>query len=263
MRVPRFLLSSAAIACCLSLPAAAEPTIAELDQRIRALEASVQTLTQLLQAQQAAPAASVASTESSGATAATPSAYQMGALYLDVFTQKFSRDEYRSMRNDPAKLPNGPKGVPNGSAIIAAPEEFSYGGFSAESSLAGFQKADALVSVQWSGSFFVDQPGDHTFSLNLKKQANFGVFGCRSVLRVSDEVVADVMGYYGGNGKEQIDTAQSTKTLTSGVYNFSLWTSCLREDDRAFDLIATTISLAAPGDRAPKPIPPERFGVQP
>lgn len=53
MRVPHFILSSAAFVCCLSLPALAEPTNAELDQRLRAVEGNISAILELLKAQQA------------------------------------------------------------------------------------------------------------------------------------------------------------------------------------------------------------------
>lgn len=256
---------TASIAVMLTATTAfAEPTIEELDMRMRAMENTMQSILELLQDQQAtetSPAAAPAS-ETVQVPAAVPAGYQMGALYLDVFTRKFSGQEYGLMEYDPSKLPDGPEGVPAGSAIIAAPVTFEYGSFGEEAALNGFRKADALVGVQWFGTLFVKNAGAHTFALNLKREEARGAATCRSVLRVSDKVVADVMAEYNGPG-EQIDTAQSTQTLETGAYNFSLWTNCLRTREEGFDIISTTISLAAPGDRAPKPISPEQFGVQP
>lgn len=256
-------LTASVAAMLAATTAIAEPTIEELDVRMRAMENNMQSILELLQAQQGigtSPAAAP-SNKTTEAPAAVPAGYQMGAIYLDVFTRKFADIEYNQMGSNPDKLPEGPQGVPSGSALIAAPADFKYGSFSEEASLAGFRKADALVGVQWFGTFFVNQRGDHTFALNLKREEQPGAATCRSVLRVSGKVVADVLARY-NSSNEQVDTAQSTQTLDVGAYDFSLWTNCMRTREQGFDIISTTISLAAPGDRAPKPIPPEQFGVQ-
>lgn len=258
---------TASVAALLTATTAfAEPTIEELDMRMRAMENTMQSILELLQEQQAtgtSPAAA-SSNDTAEAPAAVPAGYQMGGLYLDVFTRVFAdNNEYVGMLYDPKKLPNGPVGVPAGSALIKAPNSFDYGAFGEESALSGFRQADALVGVQWSGVLQIEEDGEHTFLVQIKKNGRSSATTCRSVLRVSDKVVADALADYSGGG-EQVDMAQSTQTLAKGIYDFSLWTNCqLQKDARGFDSIVTTVGLAAPGDRAPKPIPPERFGVQP
>jgi len=264
MRKLSLFVSAAVVGLQCGVPAHAEPTIAELDQRVRALENTVQTMLELLEAQQngavsavAAPAAS-----SEAASPAVPAGYQMGALYLDVFTMKFSRDEEIAMRGTPVKLPDGPQGVPVGSANVKTPGSFDYGAFVAEPSLAGFKNADAIVGVQWSGFLEIRNPGPHVFSLQLKKEQG-RLQSCRSVLRVAGKVVADSLGDYNEGYDEQVDVDQSTEELTTGLYEFSLWTTCSRYPTDAFAIVSTSLAMAAPGDRAPKPISPEQFGVQP
>jgi hypothetical protein len=139
----------------------AEPTIEELDMRMRAMENTMQSILELLQEQQASNGAlSSAPTDANeDVVAATPVGYQMGALYLDVFTTRVSEDQVKKMRYDPSLLPDGPVGVPSGSALINAAEAFAYGAFTNEAALSSFADADALVSVQWFGSLEITEAG--------------------------------------------------------------------------------------------------------
>ncbi|WP_146038019.1 hypothetical protein [Tabrizicola aquatica] len=256
---------TASIAAMLTATTAmAEPTIEELDMRMRAMENTMQSILELLQEQQAtgtSPAVAP-SNDSAEAPAAVPAGYQMGALYLDVFTRTFSNNEYTDMFYNPGKLPDGPMGVPSGSAISKVGGAFSFGAFSEEATLSQFSKADALVGVQWSGVIEIEEEGPHTISIQLKKGSK-SVGSCRSVLRLSGKIIADAKGDYRGDNDEQIDVAQTTQDLTTGLYDFSLWTTCVNNRENAMQVVSTEVSIAAPGDRAPKPISPERFGVQP
>jgi len=240
------------------------PTNEELDLRMRAMESTMQTMLELLQAQQGAVATTAGATTTAAeeTPAPAPAGYQMGGLYLDVFTRTFSKDAYGDMYFDPSKLPDGPNGVPVGSVLIKSPDTYRWGAFVKEAALAGFKDADALVGVQWSGVLEVLKAGPHTISIQLKK-GNKSVGSCRAVLRLSSKIVADAKGTYKGNNDEQIDVAQSTQELTPGLYDFSIWTTCVGDRDNSLEVVSTDLRMAAPGDRAPKPIALERFGVQP
>lgn len=255
---------TASVAALLTASTAfAEPTIEELDMRMRAMENTMQSILELLQEQQSANAAPTATPAPEGTEMpVVPAGYQMGAIYLDVFTKPITDDELYQLRADPAKLPSGPNGVPSGSVLIKPTGSFSYGAFTKEASLAPFADADALVSVQWFGVLEIKAAGEHTIAIQLKK-GNDDVGTCRSVLRLSGTVVADAKGNYGFTSREQVDVAQSTQELSPGLYDFSLWTTCAGSRDNALKVVTTEISVAAPGDRAPKPISPDRFGVQP
>lgn len=262
MRVPRFLLSSAAIACCLSLPALAEPTNAELDQRVRALEEAVETLTQLLQAQQAGAKADGGSTETGDTASATPLGYQMGAVFLDVYVLPMSSQDDDLFRDDPGHLPNSPVGVPSGSAMIKASDGFRFGDFRKDPTLAPYANATGLTQVRWSGSILIQEDGPHTFLMQLKRdkgnRLNQGT--CRTTLRVADKTIIDIKAKY-RTYDDQVDAGQSTEELVAGMYDFSIWQNCWSPG--SYDQNSLVLSVAAPGDRSPKPIPPERFGVQP
>ena len=264
-RTTRIVLALAALLTATT--AVAGPTVEELDQRMRAMEGTMQSILELLQAQQTAGGAPTSAPAAAAADAPTtaPAGYQMGALYLDVYTKTFQKSEYSAMRNDPSALPNGPQGVPVGSVLIKPPANFGYGAFLKEQELASYRTVAANLSVQWSGVLLIQKAGEYNFSVQLKKTGNAGAYTCRSVLRISDKIVADAKGNYHGNlWHDQVDVAQSTQALTEGVYEFSLWNTCLRDnDDDVFDRISTSIMVAAPGYRAPKPISPEQFGVQP
>lgn len=265
MRELSLFVSAAVVSLQCGVPAHAEPTIAELDQRVRALENTVQTMLELLEAQQngavsavAAPAAS-----SEAASPAVPAGYQMGALYLDVFTAEVSKSERETMYRDPAMLPDGPNGAPVGSAIVELGVSFDYGALLKQPELAGFSKADALLGLSWAGFLQVTEAGPHTISVQLKRtEGNFGG-SCRSVLRMSGKVVADALGRYPTTA-EKVEVAQTVQQLEPGMYEISLWTTCaVTYQDTALESVSTSLAVAAPGDRAPKSIPVERFGVQP
>jgi hypothetical protein len=259
------LLSTACIAAGLSFPAVAEPTIAELDQRVRALESTVQTMLELLEAQQNAGVSTVATpaASSEAASSSVPAGYQMGALYLDVFTAEVSKSERETMYRDPAMLPDGPNGAPVGSVIVEPGVSFDYGELLKQPELAGFSKADALLGLSWAGFLQVTEAGPHTISVQLKRtEGNFGG-SCRSVLRMSGKVVADALGRYPTTA-EKVEVAQTVQQLEPGMYEISLWTTCaVTYQDTALERVSTSLAVAAPGDRAPKSIPVERFGVQP
>lgn len=262
MKNTRLLLSTACMAIGLSFPVLAEPTNAELDQRLRAVEGNIQTILELLKAQQTSTSdGGTATTSDIGAAPEVLSAgYQMGALYLDVFT---GEKQNEGMRYDPSKIPATPKGLPAGSSVIQANSSFGYSDFLKESSLAGLGKADALVSIRWSGVLLVTTSGDHTFSIQLKKDENTRVESCRSVLQVNNELVVDTLGDYPWS-REQIDTAQGAEALAPGYYDISISIACYRDrmSQEAYGGVSVALTLAAPGDRAPKPIPPERFGIR-
>jgi len=267
MRHPRLLLTTTLLAIGLALPLQAQTTIEDLDQRVRGLETGMQAILEILQSQQGSADTTTAATSTTAeeTPAPAPAGYQMGGLYLDVFTRAFTDDERDNFWYSPEKLPNGPQGVPAGSSLIKAPTSFAYAAFAKEAATSSFRQAKAVIGVQWSGILVVEKAGTHTFAVQIKKrQNNVGVTSCRSTLRINDKIVADALSNYRSNGsKEQIDNVQSAQELTAGIYDFSLWTNCnLRKED-GFDDVVTSVSLAAPGDRAPKPIPPERFGVQP
>jgi hypothetical protein len=259
----RLLLSASCVALCFSLPVQAEPTVAELDQRVRALEEAVQTLTQLLQAQQGGASATGAPSETGQNAAVIPAGYQMGALYLDVFTLESSKSDLEAMYRDPSKLPLGPTGSPVGSALVEPGSGFDYGALLQHPELEGFANADALLGLSWTGFLEVSEGGPHTISLQLKRtEGNFGG-SCRSVLRMSGKVVADALGRYPTTA-EKLDVSQTEQNLEPGMYEISLWTTCaVTYRNEALGRVSTSLLVSGPGDRAPKQIAPERFGVQP
>lgn len=256
---------AASVAALLNATTAfAEPTVQELDTRMRAMENTMLSILELLQAQQAAGGAPT-NTPTAAATevpTAAPAGYQMGGIYLDVFPISFSGGSHSSNYVDPAKLPDGPSGVPSGSVIIKSPDTFRWGDFVQEAELSGFKNADALIGVQWSGVIEIQETGPHTISLQLNKGSE-RAGSCRSVLRLSGKIIADAKGTYEESRAAQVDVAQSTQELEAGLYEFSLWTTCAGNRENSLKIITSDINMAAPGDRAPKPIPPDRFGVQP
>lgn len=246
----------------------AEPTIEELDTRMRAMENTMQSILELLQEQQAANQVPTAGTPDASPIASSATA---GGLYMDVFVRAISREEKNAIdaccSPDPSNMPDGPKGVADASVIVQVPVQFDYGAFLDQPALAHVRSAKGLVGVQWSGYLNIQEPGDYTFSLAMNRAKGSGLPACRSTLRLEGKVITDVAVFYsgwgsGGASNERSDVDQAKEPLAKGLYSFSLWTNCLRYEDSGFKLLATELKMAGPRDRSLGPIPPEMFQTE-
>ncbi|WP_146038018.1 hypothetical protein [Tabrizicola aquatica] len=272
MRVPRFLLSSAAIACCLSLPAVAEPTNAELDQRLRAVEGNISAILELLKAQQA-------TTSSDALAAAAPeTGYSWGGLYLDVFLLPLSEQELSLIYEAKQDIPSAPQNSPVASTTVKAPTSFKWGALSQQAELSRYVQSENSLQVRWSGVFNVINDGKHTFVLNLfRNGGEFGPAMCRSVLAISEEPVLDIEARpkgavdftrtvrIPGRPTEYLPFDVSKQTdvdLVQGVYDISIFLTCFGNREDAMKGTQVELRLLEPGDRAPKAISPERFGIR-
>lgn len=120
--------------------------------------------------------------------------------------------------------------------------------------------------------------GKHTFLLNLFRDGGeFGPAMCRSVLTMSEEPVLDAEARPKGAvdftrtvripGKPTeylpFDISKQTDVdLVQGVYDISIFLTCFGNREDAMKGTQVELRLLEPGDRAPKPIPPERFGIR-
>jgi hypothetical protein len=263
MRVPRFLLSSAAFVCCLSLPAVAEPTNAELDLRLRAVENTLQTILELLQEEQTA-ASAVAEAQTGGIeeTADTmPVGYRSGAMYIDVLSAPMTNDDvFRIVRGAP--LPENPPSAPMASVIVPAPSSFDWGFVQTHDETSSFASAEGNLQVQWSGMLQVTSEGDHVFMVKLgRAEGGQGPEACRSVLRLNQKKMVDA-SWFGSEWRSFDVNAQGKEALAPGAYEFNLFLTCIGNRADAFKNTKVAVLLKAPNDRAPKPIPPERFGIR-
>lgn len=264
MRVPRFLLSSAAIACCLSLPAIAEPTNAELDQRLRAVEGNIQTILELLKAQQANPAAEdPANTKAAADAAGAPSGYQWGVLFMDVFSNPVSRDEGNALFKQGG--PSAPSNAPLASVSDKPPSIFAGKQVMAYPETARFDEVDGNLQIQWSGVFEAKNSGEHIFFLDLMKNQPRPLQGpsiCRSVLRSNDEIIVDLSFTYGPGYEDFASSKQGAIGLAPGVYDFSVFLTCWGGRDAFIEAVEAGVRLMEPGERSPKPISPDRLGIR-
>lgn len=272
MRVPRYFLSCAA-ACCLSLPALAEPTNAELDQRLRAVEGNIAAILELLQSQQAGGSADVAMpNETEEASVAVGEVYRWGALNLDIYTKPVTSAELDELEEDSTRLMTDGPGVASESIIVQPAEKFRWGAVLDQDETKRFVDSDGLLFVEWSGYLQIDKRGEHAFSVTLSSLAGqFYPKACRSVMRLEGQEIVDAHALTPGLGRSTLDGFTnepfsveriSTQQLEPGAYAFELSLTCIGHRQRAMENTEVMLRMLEPGDRAPKPIPSERFGIR-
>jgi hypothetical protein len=246
------------------------PTVAQaedLEQRVKKLETKLDAILELLQKQQMQTPAttqqtSTAASASSEPAPAPPASLRMGQLYLDVYTLSMNYEDWNRARHDSSAIPAWPTGVAAGSAVIEAPAMFTYGSFSSDAALAQFADAQALVQVVWNGVLHIERNGKHTFQLSAgKEEGSSGADTCRSSLRIEDETFVEVLSNNIGTTRRIYATEQGTVPLESGYYKFALYFTCPRYNNNVFLNYGATLTMAGPGDRAAKPIPPDLFGI--
>lgn len=240
-------------------PAAAQPSNQELDQRMQRLERSVDTILDLLQGNRA-PAAQPAAASSA---APAPTGIRWGMLHMDVHTRAMNQQEIDAANRDPSALPAGPDDFPAGSVPVRAGATFNLGAFTEDASLARLRNAQANVQVHWNGVLRIDAQGQHAFVLELSKAEGFGIGNCRGVLRLNDQIVIDNGINFRFRGPNvQSSLIQGARNLAPGAYDFSLFVTCVRDNNDAFGLVTASLAMAGPGDRVPRPIAADRLGVR-
>lgn len=124
-------------------------------------------------------------------------------------------------------------------------------------------RAQANVQVHWNGVLRIDAQGQHAFVLELSKAEGFGIGNCRGVLRLNDQIVIDNGINFRFRGPNvQSSLIQGARNLAPGAYDFSLFVTCVRDNNDAFGLVTASLAMAGPGDRVPRPIAADRLGVR-
>jgi hypothetical protein len=263
MRAGRFKLIGAVFVLGAAIASGASaqpaPTTQDLDRRMRTMEQNMETILRLLQSQQGGQPA-IGATAPQVAPSLPAPRVRGGVLNLDVFARPVSDQDRSIQGNDPARLPNGPNGIPSGTTLISAPAKFLYADFVGQSALSRFQSFQGNLGLSWNGVIQITDEGQHTFELEIA-QDQTQLSTCRGVLRVNNEIVVDTQ--YQVRGWNDSATQQGGRRLSPGVYAFSIWLICSRfqTGSDSFRTITSTVTMAGPRDRAALPIPPARFGV--
>jgi len=265
MRPMRLLLSTTLLALGLAVPLQAQPTVEDLDQRLRAVEGNLQEILMLLKGQQEAEPAAAQEAQAP----VVPTGYQWGALFLDVFSSPMSDQDVRNIWNARENVPDAPSNAPLESILVQVPSAFKWGALLDDAKTAKYAKSEGNLRIQWSGVFHAIKDGEHTFVANLSRESGReGPAACRGIVKLNEKPVLDIRVYAAQDQSGAYEYAafnvneQGKVSLAPGVYDFSFFLTCLGNNEEAMKNTVATLRLIEPGDRAPKPIPPERFGIR-
>lgn len=258
------VLAATALSSVLGSAAIAE----DINQRVDRIEQKLNALIDLLERQQApqSPAASSAEPAESeydgGASSnETASSFRPGVLNLDLYANTLARDQQRKMNFDASEMPDGPLNAPAGSAVVNVSTSFAYDAFIKIQNLSRFKNADALVSIAWTGQVSIPDSGDYVFQSELSKDRGYGVGSCKTVLRLNGQKITQAK-FDASDGQSTSNVEQGKISLAKGLYDFSVWLSCVRySSNDNLDQTSVFVSVVEPGARAPKPIPAEWLGI--
>jgi len=264
MKNTRLLLSTACIAIGLSFPSFAEPTNAELDQRLRAVEGTIATILELLKQQQGGVAAPVeASAATPAGVAPVLAGYQWGRLFMDVFSNPVSRDEGNALFERGG--PSAPSNSPLASIADAPPTVFAAKQMLEYPDTARFDDVDGNLQLQWTGVFEAKAAGEHVFVVDLVKNAPRRLEGpavCRTVARLNNEAIVDLTFVHGQSSKDFSSSKQGNVALEPGIYDFALFLTCWGGRDAFIEATEVSVRFIEPGQRSPAVIPSDRFGIR-
>ena len=181
-----------------------------------------------------------------------------------------TEEEAKAILAGKKDAPDSAEGAPLVSVPRKVGEVFSWGALLEETATSSHANAQGNLQLVWSGSFLVEKDGSHTFVLNLERTAGErGPGACRAVFKLNQEPVVDLrmraeidMMFIGYNKYEPFNISeQSEVELARGVYDFSMFLTCLDNRSDAMKGTIATLRLMEPGDRAPQPISSDRFGI--
>lgn len=228
-----------------------------LKRRMSDVETKLDAIYDLLQKQNAPSlrVKPVPSASSSASASDAPAGYVPG-MYLDVFASGLVSRTYDD-------LPGEPAGFPSGSVTIEPRNAFAYGALLEEGSLKNFAStSNSLVGVRFSGKLRIGSVGPHSFQIAVNNTSQGWQF-CISTISLSGQKIAEVKLIHGYSAN-----SQEVKSLSSGLYDYSIFIVCKDPNGGSngsavrFRSIAVAVLMAEPGDRAPKPIPTDRFFIK-
>lgn len=242
---------TASLAAMLTATAAfAEPTIEELDMRMRAMENTMQSILELLQEQQATTGAATAE-------AAAPTPERFSGLMLGICPMNLTRDE---------KVPNDCEGLPAATVRVSATNQYAFDDAMNVGALAPFAKVgdDQALALVWTGQILIEKAGKHYFQVNLQttgKTAGAVRGGCYSKVVLNGQDIARAAGGISWTGDKPNYTDQGEINLEPGYYDFSVVMACTFDLHVDFHLrqMSSTVSFAEPGGSSLGPIPEDRL----
>jgi len=253
MRHPRLLLSTTLLALGLAVPLQAQPTVEELDVRMRAMETSLQSILDILQAQQGG----AGTTAGASTVPADKAPTRYSGLIVGVCPMDLTRD---------GKVPNACEGLAAATAQVKVPNVYAFDDAMNVAALTNFTKVgdDQALLMAWRGELIVDKAGPHSFQVVLSttgKTAGAVRGGCYAKVVLNGQDIARAAGGISWTGDQPNYTDQGEIELTPGPYDYEVLLACSFNLHVDFHLrqISAQVAFAEPGDSAFRAIPSEQL----
>lgn len=276
----RYLMASLAI-CIVMVASTAEATdqknaqIEALEKKIDALVDVIgqqqKTIDTLLQQRGAGSTASESNTGNgtSGTSLSLADHQLVSGMQLSVCPLKLDNDR---------RLPDACQGMAPASVQVRPEARLGFDSALKNDTLGPFTKVKegGVIGARWTGVLAVGKNGGHDFQLAMAYSGKeyAGKVACRAVLRLAGQEVVRGFAEFVSDQNNPIVVEQGNQSLEPGLYDMEVFLSCFTAFDRLRTVVSNpdmtrylqgvsvTLSFAEPGDKALKPIPADRIGIQ-
>jgi hypothetical protein len=275
----RCLLTSLGL-CIVVVPYTAAATdqnaqIEALEKKIDALVDVIgqqqMTIDTLLQQRGAGSTTSQSNTENteSGASSSLADNQLVSGMQLSVCPLSLDNDR---------RLPDACQGMAPASVQVRPEARLGFDAALKNGTLGPFTKIKegGVIGARWTGVLAVGKNGGHDFQLALAYSGKeyAGKVACRAVLRLAGQDVVRGFAEFVSDQNNPIVVEQGNQSLEPGLYDMEVFLSCFTAFDRLRTVVSNpdmtrylqgvsmTLSFAEPRDKALKPIPADRIGVQ-